>query len=224
MEHAVVVGVGPGLGAALVRRFAAGGLQVSALARGGPRLDALAAELSAELAAGGGSVRGFAADVADFDSLRAGIAAATDAFGPPRVLVYNVSQWIPAEGPDLDPVLLDHELRICATSALVATQAVLPAMRASGGCVIWTGGGTALRPQNSRASPALAAGKSAMRGLALASAPAFHDLGIHFTTITINGAIAPGTPYAPDRIAERFWQAHLAPRAAWTGEILFDGA
>lgn len=221
MEHAVVVGVGPGLGAALVRRFAAGGLQVSALARGGPRLDALAAEL----AGGGGSVRGFAADVADFDSLRAGIAAATDAAGPPRVLIYNVSQWIAAEGPDLDPALLDLELRICATSALVATQAVLPAMRsAGGGSVIWTGGGTALRPQNSRASPALAAGKSAMRGLALASAAAFQDLGIHFTTITINGAIAPGTPYAPDLIAERFWQAHLAPRAAWTGEILFDGA
>jgi len=60
--------------------------------------------------------------------------------------------------------------------------------------------------------------------LALASAAAFHDLGIHFATITVNGAIKSGTPYAPEAIAERFWQAHLAPRPDWTGEILFDGA
>jgi NAD(P)-dependent dehydrogenase (short-subunit alcohol dehydrogenase family) len=219
-EAVIVVGVGPGLGAALVRRFAAGGYAVAALARDAGRLDGLAAET----AAAGQTVRGFPADVADFDSLRAGIAAAIAAFGPPRVLIYNVSEWIPAEGPELDPERLDHELRICATSALVATQAALPAMRAAGGTVLWTGGGTALRPQASRASPALAAGKSAMRGLALASAAAFHDLGIHFATITVNGAIKSGTPYAPEAIAERFWQAHLAPRPDWTGEILFDGA
>ncbi len=219
-EAVIVVGVGPGLGAALVRRFAAGGYAVAALARDAGRLEGLVAEQ----AAAGRTVRGVPADVADFDSLRAGVAAATAAFGAPRVLIYNVSEWIPAEAPDLDPDRLDRALRVCATSALVATQAVLPAMRDRGGCVLWTGGGTALRPQNSRASPALAAGKSAMRGLALASAAAFHDLGIHFATITVNGAIKPGTPYAPDRIAERFWQAHLAPRPDWTTEILFDGA
>ena len=65
-----------------------------------------------------------------------------------------------------------------------------------------------------------AAGKT----VALASAAAFHDLGIHFATITVNGAIKSGTPYAPEAIAERFWQAHIAPRPDWTGAILFDGA
>lgn len=217
---AIVVGVGPGLGAALTRRFAAGGFAVAALAREAGRLDAL----SAEIAAAGGTAKGYAADVGDFASLRTAIAAAIADFGPARVLVYNVSQWIPAEAPLLDPALLEAELRVCATAALVATQAVLPVMGETGGSVFWTGGGTALRPQNSRASPALAAGKSAMRGLALASAPAFHDLGIHFATITVNNAIKPGTPFAPERIAERFWQAHLAPREDWQGEILFDGA
>ncbi|MCA8878759.1 MAG: SDR family NAD(P)-dependent oxidoreductase [Rhodobacteraceae bacterium] len=217
---AIVIGAGPGLGAALARRFARGGFDVAAVARDARRLDGLAREIRAA----GGRAEGFSADVTDFASIRRAVMAAAETFGPPRVLIYNVSQWVPAEAPDLDPEILDLQLRICATSALAATQAVLPAMRGDGGTVLWTGGGLALRPQNGRASPALTAGKSAMRGLALATAPALHDIGINFATITVNGAIAPDTRFAPDRIAERFWQAHEAPRSDWTGEIIFDGA
>ena len=53
----VVAGVGPGTGAALSRRFAAGGYRVAMLARDGERLAALEREI-------GGS-RGYAVDVTD---------------------------------------------------------------------------------------------------------------------------------------------------------------
>ena len=42
---AIVTGVGPGTGSAVVRRFAAGGYRVAMLARDKTRLDALAAEI-----------------------------------------------------------------------------------------------------------------------------------------------------------------------------------
>ncbi|NNM29778.1 MAG: short-chain dehydrogenase, partial [Akkermansiaceae bacterium] len=45
LKTAVVAGVGPGLGAALVRRFVAGGCRTAMLARSGDYLATLAAEL-----------------------------------------------------------------------------------------------------------------------------------------------------------------------------------
>ncbi|ROT98073.1 SDR family NAD(P)-dependent oxidoreductase [Histidinibacterium lentulum] len=219
-DLAIVIGAGPGLGAAITRRFAQGGCAVAPVARDAGRLEALCAEIEAA----GGTARPFAADSADFDSLRAAIAGASAWAGPPAALIYNVSRFL-AVGPlDLEPETLDSELRISATAALAATQAVAPAMQAAGrGTVLWTGGGTALRPQGGSGSPSLTSGKSAMRGLALASAKALHGAGINFRTITINGAIKEGTPFAPDLIAEAFWAAFDAPREAWVAEETFDG-
>jgi NAD(P)-dependent dehydrogenase (short-subunit alcohol dehydrogenase family) len=219
-DLAIVIGAGPGLGAALTRRFARGGCAVAPMARDSGRLTELCAQIEAE----GGLARPFAADSADFDSLRAAIHEAIAWAGPPAALIYNVSRFL-ARGPlELDPETLDAELRISATAALAATQGVVPEMQAAGrGTVLWTGGGTALRPQGGSGSPSLTAGKSAMRGLALASAQALHEAGINFRTITINGAIKADTPFAPDRIAEAFWAAFDAPREAWVAEETFDG-
>jgi NADP-dependent 3-hydroxy acid dehydrogenase YdfG len=54
---ALVSGVGPGTGAAICRRFAAGGYRVAMLARDATRLDALAGEIA--------GTWGHACDVAD---------------------------------------------------------------------------------------------------------------------------------------------------------------
>ncbi|WP_191090167.1 SDR family NAD(P)-dependent oxidoreductase [Histidinibacterium aquaticum] len=215
-DLAIVVGAGPGLGAALCRRFARGGCTLAPVARDTARL----AELCAQIEESGGTARPFAADVADFASLTTAIRSASDWAGPPGVLIYNVSRFVPKSPLELTPEELDTELRVSATAALAATQAALPLMP-DGGTVLWTGSGTALRPQAGKGSPSLAAGKSAMRGLALASAEAFHERGLNFRTITINGAIKEGTPFAPDKIAEAFWEAHASPD--WQPEIVFEG-
>jgi len=184
----VVAGVGPGVGAAVARRFAAEGFTVALLARSSAALAAVAAEIGAA----GGTARSFPVDMTDLDALAAVLDRVSDEIGPPGVLVY--------------------------------TQAVWPAMRAAGrGTVIWTGGGLALAPQDGTAVPALTAGKSALRGLALAAAPELPAGGVRLATVTIAGMVAPGGPFDPDRIAGAFWAAHAAADGAPV-ETVFSGA
>ena len=83
---AVIVGVGPGLGAALARAFANAGHAVAMLDIDKSRVDADAAELAST----GQDFRGYVADAADPDNLRAALRSAITELGAPDVLVYNV--------------------------------------------------------------------------------------------------------------------------------------
>jgi hypothetical protein len=47
--------------------------------------------------------------------------------------------------------------------------------------------------------------------------------GVHVAGVTIYGAIAPDTPFAPDRIAETYWALHTQPATDWSAEAVFDG-
>ena len=221
-DVAVILGVGPNLGEALARRFAEGGCDVAMLARDGDRLADLGRRLVAEA---GQRVQGFSANGVDLAGLRAAMARVADEMGPPLVIIHSVSRWIAAEAPVLDPKVLMDELALGPGAPLTGAQAVLEGMEAAGrGTILWTGSRMGLIPEKQRAAPALATAKVALRGLALAAAPAFHDLGINFSTITINGTIKDGTPFAPEKIAEAFWQAHVAPRTLWEAERVFNGA
>lgn len=214
-----VAGAGPGVGAAVARRFAREGHAVALFARRAEALEAIARPIREA----GGVARGFAVDLGDLDALAAAFSEAGREMGSPGVLVYNVGRWIETPAMALAPAALEQELRLCAVSALAATQAVWPAMRAAGaGTVIWTGGGLALAPQYGGAVPALTAGKAALRGLALAAAPELAAAGVRLATVTIAGLVAPGGAFDPDRIAETFWMAHAAPAGAPT-EHVFSG-
>lgn len=220
-DLAVILGVGPGLGQALTRRFAAGGHDVAMIARNAERLTALGEEIASET---GRTIRGFSADATDLADFRAALARIKDAMGDASVFIHSVSRWIPAKAPDLDPQVLMDELALSVGAALTGSQAVLPGMEARGrGTILWTGSRMALHPEGNGAAPALGTSKVALRGLAIAGAPAFHARGINFGTITINGMIKPGTRFAPEKIAETFWEAHVAPREDWVGERIFDG-
>jgi NAD(P)-dependent dehydrogenase (short-subunit alcohol dehydrogenase family) len=76
-----VVGVGPGNGAALARRFAREGYAVALLARSRETSEALAAEL--------GDARAYACDVADQASVKAAFAAIRTELGEVDVIAYN---------------------------------------------------------------------------------------------------------------------------------------
>lgn len=68
-RRAIVLGASSGIGEALVRRLAAEGYRVAALARRKERLDALAAECAADCARTGGAVLAVAHDVLDTDEV-----------------------------------------------------------------------------------------------------------------------------------------------------------
>ncbi|WP_203070295.1 SDR family oxidoreductase [Falsiroseomonas ponticola] len=205
-----VVGFGPGLGAAIARRFAAGGYQVLGLARDPARHAALAAP----------GVTLSAADAGVPESLARALAGGAD------VLVYNAYRaTIAMPGPSaLDPADLARDFAVNVTGALAALRAVLPGMRAAGrGTILLTGGGLALNPLNWLPAASLAVGKAGLRSLALTLHAELAPEGIHAATVTVDGPVAPGTAFDPDRVAEAFWALHGDPPGAFRAETIFRG-
>ncbi|WP_376098993.1 SDR family NAD(P)-dependent oxidoreductase [Roseomonas sp. CCTCC AB2023176] len=205
-----IIGFGPGVGAAVARRFVAGGFDVVGLARDPARHAALA----------GPGITLRAADAADHASLTAAV--------PPgaEVLVYNAYRASMATpGPSaLAPADLAADLAVNVVGALAAAQAVLPGMRAAGrGSILLTGGGLALSPTGWLPAASLAVGKAGLRSLAQTLHAELAPAGIHAGTVTIAGAVAPGTAFDPDRIAEAFWDLHADPAGAFRAEIIFKG-
>ena len=216
---AIIAGVGPGVGAAVARRFAAEGFRVAMIARDANRL----ADLAAPVLAAGGVAATYAADLSDHAAVQGVMAAIIRDHGGPRVLVWNAALWDETPALALQPTEFDRQLRLGLTSALAAAQAVAPVMTSQGGgSILMTGGGLALAPHYGGAVPALTAVKSALRGFVHASAPAFAAQGVRLGTVTIAGQVAPGTAFDPDRIAAAFWALHdaTAPQV----EHVFDGS
>src|SRR4051794_18185070 len=85
MTTIAVIGAGPGLGAAVARRFGREGFDVALVSRDQERVNALAADLAGQ----GIEARGFAADVRDPSALAAALDAADATLGPIEVLQYS---------------------------------------------------------------------------------------------------------------------------------------
>jgi NAD(P)-dependent dehydrogenase (short-subunit alcohol dehydrogenase family) len=84
-QTAVITGAGSGIGLALARALAERGLRLALVDRDGSRL----ADVVATLAAAGGVVRAFIADVADHGSVDHVATQVAAAFGPVRLLANN---------------------------------------------------------------------------------------------------------------------------------------
>lgn len=220
MNHALIAGFGPGMGAALARRFATEGFALSLLARGRDALD----EAEAGFAAQGVAARGFVADLSDAASIRDALAEAFATSGSPDVLIYNAARWRETRTMSLPPQDFAQDLSLAVTGALVCAQAVHPAMQARrSGTMLFTGGGLALYPASGMRVASLTAGKAALRGLVHALAGELAPEGIHVATVTIAGQVAPGTAFDPDLIAGHYWDLHMQPPSAWEVERVFRG-
>jgi short-subunit dehydrogenase len=210
----VVLGAGPGLGQAIARRFASEGYAAALVARNPQRLDELTAELP--------NASGFPADLADPAALRAALTGARERYGDPEVLVFNASTWVPGTATATPVEDMLAGLRVGVLPLLVAAQEVAPAMRAArGGTILATG--SSIANVGSKNSAGLAMQKAAMRSLVRSLATELGADGVHVSTVTIYGTIAPGTGFDPDRIADTYWQLHREPTDSWRTEVLFEG-
>lgn len=86
---AAVLGVGPGLGAAIARRFVGEGFAVGLMAR---REEGLA-EIRQEIESDGGTALPVPADATDPDSVSAAFERVRDELGDPEVFVYNAGAF-----------------------------------------------------------------------------------------------------------------------------------
>lgn len=145
MTSIAIIGAGPGLGAAVARRFGREGFDVALIARDHERTKAFAAELGRE----GVTARGFAADVRDPKALAAALDAVNATMGPVEVLQYSPVPQRDFMLPVLETTHADltGPVEFSVYGPVVAVQQVLPGMRALGrGTVLFVNGGTAVVP------------------------------------------------------------------------------
>jgi NAD(P)-dependent dehydrogenase (short-subunit alcohol dehydrogenase family) len=217
-RHLLLIGAGPGVGAAVVRRFGREGFRSTLISRSGT-LDRLAPELRA----GGLEIDAVAADIEDLGAYRETLERIFTAPGAPGVVVYNAALPDPGQilETTVDRLRTAHDVDVL--GAVVAAQVAAPVLRAAGaGTLLVTSGGFADNPVPALAS--LSIGKAALRSAQTLIAAGVREHGIHAATITIAGAVKPGTDFDPDNIAELFWTAHTDPEDAWQTEYRFTGA
>ncbi len=139
-----VIGLGPGNGAALARRFAAEGYTVALLAR--------TTEFTGKLAAELGDARAYACDVTDRASVEHAFASIRQDLGEVDALIYNAGSGTWGSVEDISVDDFDRSWRVNALGALVAAQQVIPAMKKKGGGKILFIGATASRRGGAKAA------------------------------------------------------------------------
>ncbi len=222
---AVVVGVGPGTGAALARRFAQG-YAVAMIARSADYLRTLGDEIRAT----GAKVLEAPADIGNVSQAAAAFASIRDKLGDPDVLLYNAGSGTWGTILEITPEQYEANWRVNALGAFVAAKEVAQSMIARGrGAMLFTGAtaGVKAGPKSVSFGPA----KFAMRGLAQSLARDLGPKGIHVAWINIDGVIdipAVRQRYPqmksedllnPDAIAETYWHVAHQDRSAWSMEL-----
>ncbi len=212
----VVVGAGPGVGASVARRFGREGYDVALLARTAPALAELAEALEAE-----GVTTGWTRlDVADTDALTEAVTRVGKQSGRIDVLHFNLSTFRDADPLHLTAQELLDDVSRGVAALLTAVQAARPFM-STGGRITATGSMAADRPSPGAAG--LGVQKAGLRNLVRSLDASLRGEGIRAVSVTVNGTLAVGTPFAPDRVAEAIYAAATRPDADWTDEVPFDG-
>jgi short-subunit dehydrogenase len=216
-RHLLLVGAGPGLGAALARRFAQGGYRLTLVARSA---DALA-KLAEELADTGAGIDTISADAGDPEDLGARLSPLYQGDGAPGLIIYNAVMGAPDHLLSSSVAHLQAAYAVDVISAVVVAQVAAPAMRAAGtGTILATGGGFADHPIPGLATVSL--GKAALRSAATMLGADLKDDGIRVGTLTIAGQIVAGTAFAPEHIAEWYWEV-VHSDEPWQPEYRFTG-
>lgn len=219
---AMVVGVGPGLGAALARRFA----REYAVAITARSIDYLRT-LAADIAKTGGVAFEVQADAGSREQIGAAFKSVRERLGEIDVLLYNAGVGPFGNVTEVSPEQFENCLRINAMGAFLCAKECAPAMIARGRGVMLFTGATAGIKAGAR-SAAFGPANFAKRGLAQSLARDLGPKGIHVAWINIDGAIdLPNRSIPnlkkedmldPDAIAETYWQLAHQHRSAWTME------
>ena len=226
-----VIGAGDFIGAAIARRFAAGGYAVFAGRRNGEKL----APLVAEIEAAGGRCSGRTLDARKEDAITEFLAEA-ERTAPLEVCIFNI-------GANVNFPLLETTERVfrkvwemaCCSGFLAGREAARLMLTRGRGTIIFTGATASLR-----GGPGYAAFASAKFGLRAVAQSMARELGprnIHVAHLVIDSgvdtawvrerrrerlgqdSVGPDELVNPASIAETYWQLHLQPRDAWTHEL-----
>lgn len=225
----VGVGASAGLGAAIARRFAAGGLTAVVTGRTAAQLDRIVAEIEAT----GGRAVAAPGDVTREGDLVA-IRDRIEAEAPLEAAIFNAgnNRWKPTL--EMETAFFEEMWRVgCLGGFIFGREAAKPMVARGRGSLIFTGASASLRgkPQFT----AFAAAKAGLRSVAQSMAREFGPKGVHVAHLVVDGAIdgdrinarlpdlarqkGPDGLLKIDAIAEAFWFLHAQQRSAWTQEL-----
>jgi NAD(P)-dependent dehydrogenase (short-subunit alcohol dehydrogenase family) len=211
---AIVIGAGPGLGVSVARRLARAGLSVGVIARRQSTVDTALEALS------GFDAVGVSADAADEAGLRAALDEVAERLGAAELLVYNVAFMRRDAIGELTAAQHLDAWAINVVGAITAAAHLAPQMaQRRRGTIVITGG----MPEPLPALTSLSLGKAGVRTLVTLLHEAYGAAGVHAASVTISGAVAPGTAFDPDDIAEHYWRLHSQPPDAWEHEVRIGG-
>jgi NAD(P)-dependent dehydrogenase (short-subunit alcohol dehydrogenase family) len=231
---AAVIGAGDFIGAAIARRFAAGGYAVFAGRRNGEKL----APLVAEIEAAGGRCAGRTLDARKEEAVIEFLAEA-DRAAPLEVCVFNI-------GANVNFPVLDTTERVfrkvwemaCYAGFLAGREAARLMLPRGRGCIFFTGATASMRGGSGYA--AFAAAKAGLRAVAQAAARELGPKNIHVAHLVIDSGVDtawvrerikeregaeavanldPGRLMRPEAVAESYWALYQQPRDAWSSEM-----
>lgn len=207
----VVVGVGPGLGLGIARKFGREGFRVALIARGRESLASYVETLTDE----GIEARAYPADVTDRAGLAAALGTVSEEFGPVEVLFYgpephtppkDLNRWIPATMPVEE---VERRMDLSVYGLVAAVSALLPDMQKIGkGTILATMGASGADPfpTLTPCGMSYAAAANYLRALGMQ----VEKMGIYAAPVFMTVLVEPGDPDGdPDVLAGKIWQLHL---------------
>jgi NAD(P)-dependent dehydrogenase (short-subunit alcohol dehydrogenase family) len=215
---AIVTGVGPGTGSAIVRRFSGGGFRVIALARSPDRIRSLEKELP--------DTHAVICDVSDQGEVANAVANVRKSYGSPDVLIHNAVGGGWGTFLEIDPAMLERNFRVNVMGLLYLARELAPDMIAAGrGAILVTGNTSAIRGKANFAG--FAPTKAAQRILSESIARDLGPRGIHVAYVlidaVIDGRMRERLPEAtdeffikPSAIADELWHLYKQDRSAWS--------
>ncbi len=216
---AIVTGVGPGTGSAIVRRFAAEGFRVIAMARSPDRIGALEAELT--------DTHAMICDVSSESQVRDAVANIRKSYGSPNVLIHNAVGGGWGTFLEIEPKTLDRNFQVNVMGLLYLARELAPDMiKAGSGTILVTGNTSAIRGKANFAG--FAPTKAAQRILSESIARDLGPRGIHVAYVLIDAVIdvprmRDRLPEAsdeffikPSAIADELWHLYGQDRSAWS--------
>ena len=230
---ALLVGAGDAIGAAVARRFAAGGYRVCVARRDAEK----SRSLVQEIVASGGVARTVGTDVRNEEAVQALFAQVEAELGPVEFCLFNA-------GANVKTPLIETTGRLffrawelaCYGGFLTGREAARHMVPRGRGTILFTGATASLRGGAGYA--AFAAAKFGLRGVAQSMARELTPKNIHVAHLVIDGAIdseaihrrlsaATGTmpDLPPDglirtsSVAEAYWALHNQSRDGWTHEL-----
>ncbi len=218
----VVIGIGPGNGTAIPKKFANEGYQVALLSRDAAKMDA-----AKEVAPG---ARSYVFDATDPDAAGTLFPQIKEEMGSIEVLVYNAGSGVFGSIDDLELSAFEDAWRVNTFGLAAAAKAVLPQMRDAGlGKIVVIGATSAVK--HSAKFSAFTSAKASQRALAQSLAKHLWPENIHVAYVIVDGVIdIPKTRemikdvpdeyfLKPDEIAESVYFLTQQPKSAWSFEL-----